>query len=106
MKSVSQIRLLNQPLRNLAVAGAVLMSTSVGVFAQTMPAPATHRVTRAEVMHELYELEAAGYNPSQGDDGSYPADLQAAQEKVDAKHQAERNAVMSAGRNGQAKPAP
>ncbi|WP_341318983.1 DUF4148 domain-containing protein [Paraburkholderia sp. IMGN_8] len=106
MKSVSQIRLFDQSLRNLAVAGAILMSTSVGVFAQTMPDPATHRVTRAEVMQELYELEAAGYNPSQGDDGSYPADIQAAQEKVAAKHQAERNAMMSAGQNGQAKPAP
>jgi hypothetical protein len=103
MKSISQIRLFDQSLRNLAVAGAILMSTSAGVFAQTMPEPPTHRVTRAEVMQELYELEAAG---SQGDDGSYPADLQAAQEKVAAKHRAERNAVMSAGQNGQAKPAP
>ncbi|MFM0027877.1 DUF4148 domain-containing protein [Paraburkholderia madseniana] len=106
MKSVSQIRLFDQSLRNLVVAGAILISTSAGVFAQTMPEPPTHRVTRAEVMQELYELEAAGYNPSQGDDGSYPADLQAAQEKVAAKHRAERNAVMSAGQNGQAKPAP
>jgi len=106
MKSVSQIRLFDQSLRNLVVAGAILTSTSAGVFAQTMPEPPTHRVTRAEVMQELYELEAAGYNPSQGDDGSYPADLQAAQEKVAAKHRAERNAVMSAGQNGQAKPAP
>ncbi|RDJ97507.1 DUF4148 domain-containing protein [Paraburkholderia lacunae] len=105
MKSVSQIRLFDQSLRNLAVAGAILMSTSVGVFAQT-PDPATHRVTRAEVMNELYELEAAGYNPSQGDDGSYPADIQAAQEKVNAKHQAERNAMMNAGQNGQAKQVP
>jgi hypothetical protein len=106
MKSVSQIRSFNQSLRNLAVAGAILMSTSASVFAQTMPDPPTHRVTRAEVMHELYELEAAGYNPSQGDDGSYPADLQAAQEKVAAKHRAERNAAMSAGQNGQVKQAP
>src|SRR5579859_1203981 len=106
MKSVSQIRLFDQSLRNLAVAGAILMSTSAGVFAQTMPEPPTHRVTRAEVMQELYELEAAGYNPSQGDDGSYPADLQAAQEKVAAKHRAERDAMMNAGQNGQAKPTP
>jgi hypothetical protein len=106
MKSVSQIRLFNQSLRTLAVAGAILMSTSVSVFAQTTPDPATHRVTRAEVMHELYELEAAGYNPSQGDDGSYPADIQAAQEKVNAKHLAERNAMMSAGQDGQAKATP
>jgi hypothetical protein len=106
MKSISQRRMFNQSMRSLAIAGAILMSTSVGVFAQSMPDPATHRVTRAEVMHELYELEAAGYNPSQGDDGSYPADIQAAQEKVNAKHQAERNAMMSAGQNAQAKPAP
>jgi len=78
MKSVSQIRLFNKSLRKLAVAGAILMSTSAGVFAQTMSEPATHQVTRAEVRHELEELEAAGYNPSQGDDVSYPADLQAA----------------------------
>ncbi|WP_407945622.1 DUF4148 domain-containing protein [Paraburkholderia elongata] len=71
-----------------------------------MSEPATHQVTRAEVRHELEELEAAGYNPFQGDDVSYPADLQAAEEKVAAKHQAERDAVMSAGQNGQAKPAP
>ena len=106
MKSISQHRSFDQSLRNLAVAGAILVSTSAGAFAQTMPDPPAHRVTHAEVMHELYELEAAGYNPSQGDDGSYPADLQAAQEKVAAKHRAERNAVMSAGQNGQAKPAP
>ena len=57
-------------------------------------------------MHELEELEAAGYDPSQGDDGSYPADIQAAQEKVAAKHRAERDAMMNAGQNGQAKPTP
>lgn len=106
MKTVSHTPSFDRSLRNLAVAGAILMSTSVGVFAQTMPDPATHRVTRAEVMNELYELEAAGYNPSQGDDGSYPADIQAAQEKVAAKHQAERNAAMNASQNGQTKQAP
>jgi hypothetical protein len=84
----------------------MLMASSASVYAQTAPEPATHQLTRAEVMHELEELEAAGYNPSQGDDGSYPADLQAAEEKVAAKHRAERDAVMSAGHNGQAKPTP
>jgi hypothetical protein len=57
-------------------------------------------------MHELEELEQAGYNPSQGDDGSYPADLQAAEEKVAAKHRAEREAAMNAGQNGQVKLSP
>ncbi|MGF6778483.1 DUF4148 domain-containing protein [Paraburkholderia sp. GAS334] len=106
MKSDSKNRFADRPWRSLALAGAVLMSTSVCVYAQTMPEPTTHQVTRAEVMHELEELEAAGYNPSQGDDGAYPADLQAAEEKVAAKHRAERNAVTSAGQTAQTKPAP
>ena len=82
------------------------MASSASVYAQATPEPATHQVTRAEVMHELEELEAAGYNPSQGDDGSYPAVIQAAQEKVAAKHRAERDAMMNAGQNGQAEPSP
>jgi hypothetical protein len=105
MKSDSLNRCVDSPLLSL-VAAAVLMASSASVYAQAMPEPATHQLTRAEVMHELDELEAAGYNPSQGDDASYPADLQAAEEKVAAKHRAERDAMMNAGQNGQAKPTP
>jgi len=32
--------------------------------------------------HELEELEAAGYNPSRGDDYDYPADIQAAEQRL------------------------
>jgi hypothetical protein len=106
MKSDSLNRCVDSPLLSLVVAAAVLMASSASVYAQAMPEPATHQLTRAEVMHELDELEAAGYNPSQGDDASYPADLQAAEEKVAAKHRAERDAMMNAGQNGQAKPTP
>lgn len=106
MKSASMNRCVDSPPLSLVIAGAVLMLSSASVYAQTMPEPATHQLTRAEVMHELEELEAAGYNPSQGDDGSYPADIQAAQEKVAAKHRAERDAAMSAGQSGPAKPSP
>ncbi|NPT61072.1 DUF4148 domain-containing protein [Paraburkholderia elongata] len=106
MESESLNRCADSPLLSLVMAGAVLMASSASVYAQAMPEPATHQLTRAEVMHELEELEAAGYNPSQGDDGSYPADLQAAEEKVAAKHRAERDAVMNAGQNGPAKPSP
>ncbi|RQQ10823.1 DUF4148 domain-containing protein [Burkholderia stagnalis] len=49
------------------------------------PAP----LTRAQVLDELYRLEAAGYNPSAGDEGSYPADIQAAQARVDAQQAAQ-----------------
>ncbi|MFL9981820.1 DUF4148 domain-containing protein [Paraburkholderia sediminicola] len=106
MKSDSLNRCTGSPLLSLVMAGAVLLASSASVYAQAMPEPTTHRLTHAEVMHELEELEAAGYNPSQGDDGSYPADIQAAQEKVAAKHRAERDAMMNAGQNGQAKPSP
>ncbi|KVH67337.1 hypothetical protein WL05_07690 [Burkholderia ubonensis] len=51
--------------------------------AQT-PAP----LTRAQVLEELYQLEAAGYDPSAGDQGTYPADIQAAEAKVAAQRAA------------------
>jgi Domain of unknown function (DUF4148) len=104
MKSESMNHYVVSPLRSFVIAGVMSMAGSASVYAQTVSEPATHRLTRAEVMHELEELEAAGYNPSQGDDGSYPADLQAAEEKVAAKHRAERAAAMSAGQSGQTMP--
>ncbi|MGF6506025.1 DUF4148 domain-containing protein [Paraburkholderia sp. 32] len=79
----------------------MLMANSASLYAQAASEPEPHQVTRAEVMHELEELEAAGYNPSVGDDGSYPADIQAAEAKVAAMHRAERGAAMSAGQSGQ-----
>ena len=106
MKSDPMNRFFDQPLCALVVAGAVLMATSASVYAQTSPQPAAHQVTRAEVLHELEELEAVGYNPSQGDDGDYPADIQAAEAKVAAKHQAERNAVAGVLQTGQTSPKP
>jgi Domain of unknown function (DUF4148) len=58
---------------------------------QASPLSPTRPITRAEVRHELEELEAAGYNPAEGDDNAYPADLLAAQAKVAAKHRAEHD---------------
>lgn len=49
-------------------------------------------LTRAQVREELIRLEAAGYDPSKGDDGEYPADIQAAQARVAAQEQAGRAA--------------
>jgi hypothetical protein len=40
-------------------------------------------VTRAEVKAQLVQLERAGYNPA-GDQTTYPANIQAAQARVDA----------------------
>lgn len=41
-------------------------------------------LTRAQVVAELVRLEQAGYDPSAGEDNSYPANLQAAEARVAA----------------------
>lgn len=106
MKSNSLSRLIGQSMRCSLIVSASLMATSTYVHAQTSPVTQTHQVTRAEVLHELEELESVGYNPSQGDDGDYPADIQEAQRKVEARHQAERNAMLGANPTAQPMPAP
>ena len=65
-------------------------------FAQTASTP----LTRAQVRAELLRLEAAGYNPSAGDEGDYPADILAAEAKV-AAEDAQRLAAGSVGGTGQ-----
>ncbi|MEX3634487.1 DUF4148 domain-containing protein [Paraburkholderia sp. BR14320] len=101
MKSDSLNQYAVSPLLSLMIAGAMLMASSASAEAQTVSEPQPHQLTRAEVMHELEELEAAGYNPSMGDDGSYPADIQAAEAKVAAMHRAESAAAMSSRQSGQ-----
>ncbi|WP_233805190.1 DUF4148 domain-containing protein [Paraburkholderia sp. HP33-1] len=100
MKSESMNQYAGFPLLRFVIAGVMAMASSASVYAQMVSEPEPHQVTRAEVRHELEELEAAGYNPSMGDDGSYPADIQAAEAKVAAMHRAERAAATSAGQSG------
>ncbi|MCC8400631.1 DUF4148 domain-containing protein [Paraburkholderia sp. MMS20-SJTN17] len=100
MKSESVSQYSSLSLCKIAIAGVMAMASSASLYAQTVSRPEPHQVTRAEVVHELEELEAAGYNPSQGDDGSYPADIQAAEAKVAAMHRAERSAAANAGQSG------
>lgn len=40
-----------------------------------------HEVTHADLMRELRELEAAGYEPNM-DDNDYPANIEAAQQRL------------------------
>ncbi|MCA8020023.1 DUF4148 domain-containing protein [Burkholderia metallica] len=58
----------------LTMIGAIVCQSA---FAQTA-AP----LTRAQVRDELMRLEAAGYDPAKGDEGEYPADIQAAEAKL------------------------
>lgn len=61
-----------------AVVVAAALVAPVASFAQS-----NQPVTRAEVRAELVQLEKAGYNPV-GDSVTYPANIQAAQARVDA----------------------
>jgi hypothetical protein len=64
-----------------ALVAAVAIAPALS-FAQETQAPKT----RAEVRAELVELERAGYNPSVGEDVNYPADIQAAEARVQQQH--------------------
>ncbi|SIT41702.1 conserved exported hypothetical protein [Paraburkholderia ribeironis] len=61
-----------------AVVIAAVLAVPVASFAQT-----NQPVTRAQVRAELVQLEKAGYQPGHADP-HYPADIQAAQARVDA----------------------
>ncbi|MFM0737537.1 DUF4148 domain-containing protein [Paraburkholderia xenovorans] len=65
-----------------AVAIAAVLAAPVASFAQSSQQP----VTRAEVRNQLIQLEQAGYNPATSNDPTYPADVQAAERRVDAQN--------------------
>ncbi|HEX7913110.1 MAG TPA: DUF4148 domain-containing protein [Paraburkholderia sp.] len=67
-----------------AVAIAVVLAAPIASFAQSSQAP----VTRAEVRNQLIQLEQAGYNPATTNDTDYPADIQAAERRVQAQNPA------------------
>ncbi|ARF89514.1 uncharacterized protein BCN122_II2771 [Burkholderia cenocepacia] len=61
----------------------VALLMMIGALAgQSAFAQAAAPLTRAQVRDELMRLEAAGYDPAKGDDGEYPADIQAAEAKL------------------------
>ena len=63
-----------------AVVIAAVLAAPVASFAQS-----NQPVTRAQVRAELVQLEKAGYQPGHADP-HYPADIQAAQARVDAQN--------------------
>jgi hypothetical protein len=71
-----------------AVVVAAALVVPVASFAQS-----NQPVTRAQVRAELVQLEKAGYNPA-SDQATYPANIQAAQARVDA-HDGTAQAVNS-----------
>ncbi|MFP3564416.1 DUF4148 domain-containing protein [Paraburkholderia sp. SIMBA_030] len=105
MKSNSLNRLVGQPARGSLIVSAVLMATSACVHAQTSVEPGTHQVTRAEVRQELKELAAVGYRPVPND-LYYPDDIQAAEQRLAAKHQTGQDALTGGNPIAQTKRAP
>jgi hypothetical protein len=67
-----------------AVAIAAVLAAPVASFAQASQEP----VTRADVRNELIQLERAGYNPATTNDINYPANIQAAERRVQAQNPA------------------
>jgi len=66
-----------------AVIAAMVMAAPIASYAQSTNVP----VTRAQVKAELVELEQAGYQP--GNWYNYPENIQAAEQRVAAKHAAQ-----------------
>jgi Domain of unknown function (DUF4148) len=97
------ISLLNRVcIRSVSVSlmnGAAMLLTSTCLYAQTLPKSEPHQVTRAEVLRELKELESVGYRPAPNDI-YYPADLQEALQRLEVRHQAEKNAAAAASQPG------
>ncbi|MCA8283873.1 DUF4148 domain-containing protein [Burkholderia cepacia] len=74
----------------IAVLTMIAAMVGQSAFAQSA-AP----LTRAQVRDELMRLEAAGYDPAKGDDGEYPADIQAAQARLAEQDRARMSAAAA-----------
>ena len=83
-----------------AVVVAAALAAPVAVFAQSN-AP----LTRAQVRAELVQLENAGYHPGDGDNTTYPAQIQAAEAKVAAQNDAKGVGGAVNGSSDSARPA-
>ncbi|MEX3901156.1 DUF4148 domain-containing protein [Paraburkholderia sp. JPY432] len=83
-----------------AVAIAAIAAAPIVSFAQSNQQP----VTRAQVRNELIQLERAGYNPSTSNDTEYPADIQAAEQRVQAQNPAVAQTQPTANTSGYGAP--
>ena len=78
---------------------AAALAAPVVVFAQSN-AP----VTRAQVRAELIQLEKAGYHPGDGDNTTYPAQIQAVEAKVAAQNDVTGVGVVANGSSDMGRP--
>ncbi|WP_186135852.1 DUF4148 domain-containing protein [Burkholderia gladioli] len=78
-----------------ATAAAVVLTFAAGA-AQAQ----TSQLTRAQVRAELVQLQAVGYNSARGEDTTYPAQLQAAEQRVGQQQVAVRTVSDEQGYGG------
>ncbi|MBP0595110.1 DUF4148 domain-containing protein [Paraburkholderia sp. LEh10] len=83
-----------------AVVIAAALAAPVASFAQ-----AAQPLTRAQVRAELVQLEKAGYHPGDGDNATYPAQIQAAEAKVAAQNAATGVGGVASGSSDASRPA-
>ncbi|RFU48386.1 DUF4148 domain-containing protein [Paraburkholderia sp. DHOC27] len=76
------------------------LSTILIASAAAVTSASAQEVTRAQVRADLIRVEQAGYNPSSGADPAYPADIQAAEAKIAAQDNMNRDAVGGTPLNG------
>ena len=71
--------------KSLIPAVVIVSALAAPTFAFAQSTDNNGPLTRAEVKAQLVQLEKAGYNPA-GDQIDYPANIQAAQARVDAEN--------------------
>jgi hypothetical protein len=74
---------------------ATVIAAPLTSFAQS-----TQPLTRAEVRAQLIQIEQAGYRPGDGDNTTYPAQIQAAEARVAAQNAAAANSGYGVATNG------
>ncbi|MGN3962368.1 DUF4148 domain-containing protein [Burkholderia gladioli] len=85
------------------LANRIIAATAAAValtFAAGAAQAQTSQLTRAQVRAELVQLQAAGYNSARGEDTTYPAQLQAAEQRVGQQQVAVRTVSDEQGYGG------
>ncbi|MBK5122201.1 DUF4148 domain-containing protein [Burkholderia sp. R-69980] len=80
-----------------AVVVAATLAAPVAVFAQS-----NQPLTRAQVREQLVQVERAGYNSSTSNPAEYPANIQAAEARVDSQNSDVGGAVSGSSQQGHA----
>ena len=100
---------MNHPIRYLVCAAMLASSVSAHAEPTLTPAqchdyPFVHAngpISHRQLVNELNELESVGYDPSSGDESSYPDDIDSAQARLMQKYRRDcagvANTVASSG---------